>query len=206
MPNNTVSNSTRRSGRPIAGSEPRAVELTEALGQVRSSHEYPPRFVAIASWGTVAVAVSVLLGWVLDIETLKVVIPGLVSMKINTAIAFALIGVSLGLMTSSDPSAWKLAIAKCTAIGAILIGGITICEYLLDWNPGFDQMFIKDPADPKLFPGRPALAASLNFCLLGIALLLLRTERRSLLRVLQGAVLVPFMIGALSLVGHLFGS
>lgn len=206
MFNNMASNSATRGGQLIADSSRRELDAPPARSHVQPHLEHPPRFVAFASWSTFAVGLAVILGWVCDIEFLKSVVPSLVSMKFNTALAFIMIGGALGLITSDEPSAWQLLIARTAAIGAMLIGGITICEFLFDWNPGIDQFFVWDPADPKFFPGRPALATSLNFCLVGIGLLLLRSENRHLVKVVQAAAFVPFMIAALSLVGHLFGA
>jgi hypothetical protein len=46
----------------------------------------------------------VLVGWTLDIATLKSVAPGFVTMKANTALAFLLAGVSLWLLQPETSS------------------------------------------------------------------------------------------------------
>ncbi len=53
--------------------------------------------------GAIAVGVGflVLFGWATDIASLKSVLPGLVAMKPNTAVALALAGVSLWALRSS---------------------------------------------------------------------------------------------------------
>ena len=58
---------------------------------------------AAASMLVLAVGVAVLIGWMFNVTLLKSILPGLVTMKANTAAAFALIGVSLWLLQTSSP-------------------------------------------------------------------------------------------------------
>jgi hypothetical protein len=59
----------------------------------------PSRFVRrFPAWAAVAAVVTggtVLVGWAFDIGALKSILPGWVSMKPNTALAFVLIGIAL---------------------------------------------------------------------------------------------------------------
>jgi len=56
-----------------------------------------------ASVLVVVVGGAVLIGWMLDIALLKSVLPGLVTMKPNTALALVLSGVSLWLSRTAEP-------------------------------------------------------------------------------------------------------
>jgi len=72
--------------------------------------ELRPGIVVAARWvsgsaGVVAILVGLLalVGWMIDLAVLKSVIPGLVTMKVNSALAFLLAGVSLRLLAAHNP-------------------------------------------------------------------------------------------------------
>ncbi|MBL9125194.1 MAG: hypothetical protein JNG90_16275, partial [Planctomycetaceae bacterium] len=204
MPPSGTANPTLLKPRKTATDDPVASELIDRAAARQSSRALP-RIVPIAGWGTIAIAVGVLVGWVFEIEWLKVVVYGLVSMKINTAIGFLLLGSALLLRTSRQRTRGKEGLAIVASLGAVALGAVTICEFVFDWDAGIDQLFIFDDSDPRFFPGRPAIATSTSFCLLGTAILLLRAQSRLALRFVQTAILLPFIVASLAPVGHLYG-
>ncbi|MEK6852092.1 MAG: hypothetical protein AABY30_06100, partial [Candidatus Thermoplasmatota archaeon] len=105
---------------------------------------------------TVLVGAVVLLGWAFDVPALKSVVPGLVSMKANTALAFALAGFSLLFLTARRPSRWTRTLARGFPAVVALIGLLTLSEYLFGWNLGIDQMRFREPPGPvgTADPGR----------------------------------------------------
>jgi hypothetical protein len=111
----------------------------------------------------------VLLGWALDIAALKSVLPGWVSMKPNTAVAFILTGIALlassALGAQASPILSRL--SRFCALFAGLIGLLSLYEYAFDWNPGFDQWLFPEPAGTvgTSHPGRMAPDTALCFML-----------------------------------------
>src|SRR5436309_9490108 len=104
----------------------------------------------LISIGVMLAGALVLAGWMLDIAVLKSVIPGWVTMKANTALAFVLAGVSLLLLrtepapksiTRTKVALSKLEIAKrvvgqaCSVVVS-LIGLLTLSEYLFGLDLG----------------------------------------------------------------------
>ena len=170
-----------------------------ATGQARSG------IVSLASWFSIVVGFLVLTGWAFEIESFKVVLPGLVAMKVNAAIGFVLLGTALELITSRPTTAWKLRWGRLAAVGVLLIGGATVIEYCFGWDAGIDEFFVVDPTDTSPYHGRPAPATILNFCLLSIALLMIGTERRACRAILQAFVLLSLLLSTLALVGYAFG-
>jgi PAS domain S-box-containing protein len=149
----------------------------------------------------------VLLGWWLDILPLKSVLSGLVTMKVNTALAFMLAGAALwclGGETERRPVRYRL--GQVCALLALLAGLLTLCEYATGWDLGIDQWLFQEPAAAveTLHPGRMAPATALNFVLLGAALLLLDAEVRRQ-RPAQWLALVALAVALLAVLGYLFG-
>ncbi len=117
----------------------------------------------------------VLVGWVLDIATLKSVLPGMVTMKANTALAFVMGGIALWLLHSKRVNPGRRRIAQGASLAVALIGLLTLSEYLFGWDLGIDQaLFREPPGAPGTFsPGRMAPNTALSFLFVGLALLLL---------------------------------
>ena len=155
---------------------PRAIGTRPQL--IRGLPSDPLPIVTAASAAALIAGSLVLLGWMHDVQFLKFVFHGLASMKVNTAVAFELVGMSMGLLTFGPRYEWQRWLAKAAAIGAILIGGFTLVEYFCDCDFGIDEWFIRDQlTNQQCFPGRPSPATALSFCLLGLALVLLPSKR-----------------------------
>src|SRR5581483_756191 len=89
-----------------------------------------------------SVGVAALLGWSFDAAALKSIFPGLAAMKANTALAFVLASVSLGLKARARaPRA-----ADLCALAAALIGLLTLFEYASGRDLGIDQFLFIDRA------------------------------------------------------------
>ena len=59
-------------------------------------------FVVLSSLFSIAIGLIGLAGWVFKVEILKTVLPGLVTMKANTAVCFVLVGLSLWWLGTRD--------------------------------------------------------------------------------------------------------
>jgi hypothetical protein len=87
-------------------------------------------FSQAASAFVILVGFIVLVGWMLDIVTLKSVFPDLVTMKANTALAFLLAGMSLWLLQRKRPETLACRTAQGCALIVALVGLLTLSEYL----------------------------------------------------------------------------
>ncbi len=157
-----------------------------------------------------------LAGWLFGIEILKSAFPGLVTMKANTALAFILAGAALWWLQEGprEISDFKFEIGKprrrpgqiCAGM-VLLVGLLTLSEYLLGWDLGIDQMLFRDLAEAAETnpPGRMAVATALNFSLLGAGLLLLDAEAGPGHRPAQWLSLVVVLISLVALVGYAYG-
>lgn len=152
------------------------------------------------------VGLLVLFGWIAGIPELKSVLPGLATMKPNTAAAFVLCGTCLWLVGGSAirrPAPTVRWTATALALVVAGLGLVTLGQYVFDWNLGIDQALILD-ASPRL-PGRMAPMTALNFTLLALALVLI--EKRTL----TGGRPTLWLVGAIAanafvaVLGYVYG-
>lgn len=110
-----------------------------------------------------------------DIPAFKSVLPSFVTMKANTAIAFLLSGIALWLLHQQYVPGSKRRIAQLCALIIVAIGGLTLSQYLFNWDLGIDQLVFREMSGAigTSHPGRMAPSTALNFTLIGLALLLL---------------------------------
>jgi signal transduction histidine kinase/ActR/RegA family two-component response regulator/HPt (histidine-containing phosphotransfer) domain-containing protein len=123
--------------------------------------------VGLAVTGAAAV---VLIGWLVDAETLKRLRPGYVAMNPVTALAFAMAGTSL-FLPGRRPAARRLALALAGAVA--FIGLAKLLEPSIGGGFVVDRWLFAD----QLADNRMAPNTALNFFLCGSALLALRSGR-----------------------------
>lgn len=164
------------------------------------------RFSQVGALLVACMGAAVLVGWHFDIALLKSGLAGLDNMKANTALAFLAAGVAIWSLHSSAPKIRMLSLPLSIVVTAL--GGLTLVEDLFALNLGIDQLLFLDAVQPSqtASPGRMATTTALSFFLIGIALLVLRTPRPSLLwgRV-HWFVLPPLFISTVALVGYAYG-
>ncbi len=147
----------------------------------------------------------VLLGWIFDVPTLKSILPSWVTMKVNTALAFVLAGLSLGILVMERSHRILRNIALVCAGMVVMIGMLTFCQYLFGWNLGIDQLLFRESftAVGTSSPGRMAPNTALNFLMIGVALVLLHTSLS--IRIAQLLAVATGLIGLLGLIGYAYG-
>ena len=95
-----------------------------------------PKFLYISSIVTLGVGLIVLFGWFLGSEVITQLIPGMPSMKFNTALCFVLLGASS--LFFSFPKKINRSIGG-TLIGiGLIISFLTLFEHILGQNLGID--------------------------------------------------------------------
>jgi diguanylate cyclase (GGDEF)-like protein/PAS domain S-box-containing protein len=123
----------------------------------------------------VALGCVVWFGWAFHIETLKSVLPGLVTMKPNTALCFMLSGTSLWLLLPGQARSYRGYIARFFGLSVALIAAATLSEYLFPLNLKIDQLLFHE--GPRTVatsaPGRMSPVSTTVFLTLGLALVLL---------------------------------
>jgi diguanylate cyclase (GGDEF)-like protein/PAS domain S-box-containing protein len=160
----------------------------------------------ISAVAVMALACLVLCGWAIHNPYLMSVIPGLVTMKANTATGLALSAISLWLLLPDESHKATVRIARLLALMVALIGASTLGEYLFRVNLGIDELLLRDPAGSTgtSAPGRLSPMTATAFIAIGLALILLDWETRRGRRPSQVLSLWAGFTAMLAISGYLF--
>lgn len=152
------------------------------------------------------VGIVVLFGWAWNIEILKSLLPGLVSMKANTALGFLFSGVTLYLLAVHQSSALTRALRRLLIGSLTLLGIVTLAEYAGGWDFGIDKLLFSDQHLEAftVYQGRMSLFTALCFSLLGFAMMLVELRRHWVIA--QTLALLSLVLPILSLGGYMFGN
>jgi diguanylate cyclase (GGDEF)-like protein len=161
-------------------------------------------FAGVAACITIVVGIAVLLGWILDVQTLKSVAPSLVSMKANTAIGFVLAGACLWLVRDENASREHRQDARALASLLAVLAVLTLAEYVFGVDLRIDHLF-SDPGARTSSPGRPSPHTALAFAMVGVWLIALTRRRAWLHRVRDTAAVIACVMVLQAVVGYLFG-
>ena len=145
------------------------------------------------------IGLMVLAGWALKIEVLKSVLPGLTSMKPNTALCFMLAGIALAQRQRSG-----LRLACVAAI--VALGGLSLAQDVTGASFGTDQLLFLDVAGAAqtVHPGRMSPITAVSLIVLGGALALLGTHRVALRRTLEVLALLAGSLALIALIGYAY--
>lgn len=165
--------------------------------------EQLPRIAAVAG---IAIGVTVLIGWALDIPELRG-FKGTPSMAPVTAATFIIAGLSLFLGQARNASRWVSELSRVFAVVIIVIGLMTVAEHLLNVNLGIDMLLFPRAVESLSVrvPGRMAINTAGAFVFLGVGILLLRRDRRTNGVSSQIAAFGTLVIAFVALVGYAFG-
>lgn len=148
---------------------------------------------------SIFIGVVVLLGWLLDIELLKALLPNLVPMKANSALGFVLAGmVLLALRCTSPRIRWG---GFVCALLVFLLGLLTSLQYLFNVDFALDELLVRGPG------GRMSSASALNFMLLGLVLLIMPRAQAGSVRFRRlnlGLLLIIAIISFVAILGFLY--
>lgn len=149
-----------------------------------------------------------LLGWLLQVDRLRMPVLDMAAMKPNEALA--LISAGLALLCWRQPRAGRLAprrrwLAQGLGGFTALIGLLTLSEYLFGWELGIDELFFSEQVlTPfSLYPGRMAFNTAICLLLIGSALILVERQVRAG-RPSEWLTLVTGFIVLLAVIGHIY--
>ena len=157
-----------------------------------------PKWIARAAGVLVlCIGLLVLLGWSLEIDTLKTVIKGWPSMVPATALTLALAGLSLLLVTGKSTRA----VAQSCAMFVALAGLLRLCFHMAGWHAGWDYLGFRIQAGSP--PGSMSPAGAFDLFLLGSALLL--APRKRAFGLFQTLVMISGLVAWLGFSRYFYG-
>lgn len=164
-------------------------------------------FSQIAGIMAIGVGMLVIVGWFFDNQTMKSLYSGYVSMKVNTAIGFIFSGLSLLFFHQAKGNKNYHFVALIFAVLVILVGGLTIFEYLFNVDLKIDQLLVHElpGAVQTYLPGRMALNTAVCFVLIGLSLFAIDIKRKRENIFSQLLALILVFVTLLSLLGYAFG-
>ncbi len=145
----------------------------------------------------------VLVGWYINNATLIQVFPIFVPMQFNTALGFLVCGIGVLLQSYS-----RNRLAMACGLIAVVIGFLTLLQYVFNVNFGIDQLLMEHYITVETsHPGRMAPNTALCFGFSGTALLFLSKVRRTRQDLMVVGVLgsITLALGVVSFFGYLSG-
>ena len=157
----------------------------------------------IAGAAAAAVGITVLLGWLLGLDILKSIVPGLLTMKVNTALAFVLLGLGL-LLSARASTARDRRIAVLPVAAAMVLAVLVGSQYLIGRDLGIDQwLFYEAPGQlGTVQPNRMSPMTVICFLLVGTGIILATLRRAT--RVVPAFLVVALSLAALNVFDFVF--
>jgi len=144
-----------------------------------------------------------LAGWQLGLPALTSILPGMATMKANSALAFILCAISLWSLQNRQTKRQARLLANACAAVVLLIAVLTLGEYLSNRDFGIDQLLFQDTTSLTPFPGRMSHATAVNFLLLAASLLLIDNRRSTWLN--QSLTITALIIAGVAVIGYIYG-
>jgi signal transduction histidine kinase/DNA-binding response OmpR family regulator/HPt (histidine-containing phosphotransfer) domain-containing protein len=148
----------------------------------------------------------VLLGWALDIEALKTVLPGLKAMNPGgTAVGFLLASTALWLLVRPGLMA-RRRLSQALAVCVVLIAVLRLAGYATGWDNGPDRWLFRHELEQYAPPNRMAPNTAACFLCCGLALALLDVRWRRNVRPAEFLALSAGMISLLAIIGYMYST
>lgn len=161
----------------------------------------------------VVVGIAAVVGWWVSMPLFDSALPGLGTLKPNTALCFILGGLSLaGLLAQARPSGatrrFLTRIQPGLALMLLLIAALTLFSYVMHVPDGIDRWLIADdvPTRLRVFPWRMSPITAISFSLLAIAMLPWPARLTRLWRAMELIVLITAVTAFIMVLGHAYGT
>lgn len=154
-----------------------------------------------------AAGLSVMAGWIFDINLLKSLSPEWVSMKFSTAVVFVISGITLYFIVRVLEGEFDMAqvVLSLTTLTITLLMGVLFCSVVLGIPTGIENLFFNETREVKsVAPGRPSVPTMLNFLLMALSAILTLQYPSRLMQKLKVIGLILGFSGTLAVAGYIF--
>lgn len=155
------------------------------------------RFVSFVSLACYLVAGLVLLGWAIDAQILKSVLPGLVAMNPLTAILFGVAGTALAHL----PRQSKKTVATLASL-LLVFAAFRLAAYVFSWGFSPCQLLFTSKLAMETPPNRMAPNTAVAFFVVGASFLLLLGQTKKTIIVGQFLGLAVGLVGLVTVLGY----
>lgn len=148
----------------------------------------------------------VMIGWFLDVEVLKSILPVWVTMKFSTALSFFLSGITLYFVNNSLGKSADLAqiALSITILMILLLMATLLVSTFLNVRTGVEDLFVREAKEAvkTTTPGSPSVGTMINFISVAFAgiLTLLDVKRLGQKIVIIGLIIL--IIGSIAVLGY----
>ena len=157
-------------------------------------------FPALLSIFVMALGSFVMMGWVIENQSIVQIHKDFAPMQFNTALLFFLSGLSLWSLTEGQSK-----LSALLGVIIALLSGLSLSQYILGVNLGLDEMFVSHFIDANTTsPGRMSPNTGICFFLLGVALTLLSTYPKKYIPINISLVMtcVVFAVSSVAFAGY----
>lgn len=144
-------------------------------------------------------SLTVIIAWFMNIREVLSIFPNAPTMKMNTALGFFFSGT--WLLLSHKKKVGYSVIKTISLSLVLLIGGLTILQFLLGKNFNIDNLFVQDIYS-KNFPGRMSQATAFCFFIMGLGFLRIRSKNVVLHLISRYSVWLVVFISFISIVSY----
>src|SRR4051812_45608498 len=122
------------------------IDLTSSIGESGRTATRAPRFTAVAPTAgviSIAIGLTVIVGWTFDVELLKTLFPGAIVMLPNTGLMFVINGATLTALTTGTDDARRRRFGRIGAWIVLVLGGLFFTERLTGMSFGIDALWFE---------------------------------------------------------------
>ena len=160
--------------------------------------------VEVSAIFSIVAGIATIVGWLADINALKSIFPDYISMSVNTALCFSLVGAAMLLLHPKYEKKFALRGSLLLSSIVLTIGLITLAEHLFHLDFGIDQFLLTQPESSSLLlPGRMAVNTAICFILISCSLLLFTIKGEEYLVISKVMNLLALVIVAVAIFGYI---